>query len=225
MIGTRAGRRRSRRARPAEIDLYDEFMPTPSRSVAAILLTGGASKRMGRDKSQIIVDGSTLAVRSADLLLHVAQTVIEVGPGVSGLPSILEQPRGGGPLVAVAAGHEALKGQGRFDAALVIACDLPFVSEQLLRFLAEWDSAGSVVPLVRGRPQPLCARWASRDLDFAQDLINRGVRSLQHLSRQPETAILDESAWGNVANEKEFSDVDTPDDLRRLGLLGCTRRN
>lgn len=208
-----------------EIDLYDEFMPAPSRSVAAILLTGGASKRMGQEKSQIIVDGSTLAVRTADLLLRVAQTAIEVGPGVSGLPSMLEQSRGEGPLVAIAAGHEALKGQGHFDAALVIACDLPFISEQLLRFLTEWESSGSVVPLVRGRPQPLCARWARRDLDDAQDLINSGVRSLQHLSRQPGTATPDESAWGNVANEKEFSDVDTPDDLQRLGLIGPAKRN
>jgi molybdopterin-guanine dinucleotide biosynthesis protein A len=173
---------------------------------------------MGQDKSRITIDGSTLAARTAHLLSLVVETAVEVGPGVSGLPAILEQPRGEGPLVAVAAGCRTLRDQGHNGAALVIACDLPFISERLLRFLAEWDSEGSVVPVVRGRPQPLCARWGAKDLNGVQDLVNQGVRSLQHLSTQPDVAYLDESAWGHVANERDFSDVDSPDDLLRLGL-------
>jgi molybdopterin-guanine dinucleotide biosynthesis protein A len=173
---------------------------------------------MGQDKSRIVIDGLTLAARTAHLLSLVVETVIEIGPGVSGLPAIMEQPRGEGPLVAIAAGCRALRGQGHTGAALVIACDLPFISERLLRFLAEWDSDGSVVPLVRGWPQPLCARWGAQDLNNAQELVNRGVRSLQHLSTQPDVVYLDESAWEHVANERDFSDVDSPDDLHRLGL-------
>lgn len=173
---------------------------------------------MGQDKSRLVIDGLTLAVRTGHLLSLVAETAIEVGPGVSGLPAILEQPRGEGPLVAIAAGCRALRDQGHTGAALVIACDLPFISERLLRFLAEWDSEGSVVPIVRGRPQPLCARWGAQDLNCVQELVNRGVRSLQHLSSQPGVVCLDESAWEHIANERDFSDVDSPDDLHRLGL-------
>jgi molybdopterin-guanine dinucleotide biosynthesis protein A len=160
----------------------------------------------------------TLAVRTGRLLSLVAETAVEVGPGVSGLPAILEQPRGEGPLVAIAAGCKALRGQGHTGGALVIACDLPFVSERLLSFLAEYPAEGSVVPLVRGRPQPLCARWGAQDLNGAQELVIRGVRSLQHLSARPDVVYLDESDWEHVANERDFSDVDSPDDLLRLGL-------
>jgi molybdopterin-guanine dinucleotide biosynthesis protein A len=173
---------------------------------------------MGQDKSRIVIDGLTLAARTAHLLSLVVETAIEIGPGVSGLSAILEQPRGEGPLVAIAASCGVLRDQGHTGAALVIACDLPFISERLLRFLAEYPAEGSVVPSVRGRPQPLCARWGAQDLNGAQELVNRGVRSLQHLSNQPDVAYLDESVWEHVANERDFSDVDSPDDLYRLGL-------
>lgn len=173
---------------------------------------------MGQDKSQLIIDGSTLAVRTAGLLLLVAETAIEVGPGLSGLPATLEEPRGEGPLVAIAAGCRVLRDRGHLGAALVLACDLPFMTEELLRYLAEWDSSESVVPMVRGRPQPLCARWGGRDLDDAHELVDRGVRSLQHLSTQPDVVLLEESDWKQVAAEQQFSDVDSPADLDRLGL-------
>jgi molybdopterin-guanine dinucleotide biosynthesis protein A len=201
-----------------DADLYHEDMAEPSRSVAALLLTGGKSRRMGRDKSQLIVEGSTLAVRTARLLLLVVDLALEVGPGVSGLPVVVEHSPGDGPLAALAEGCRALRERGHTGGALAIACDLPLLSESVLRLLVEWDSPGSVVPLVQGRPQPLCAKWGAHDLDDASRLVTQGVRSLQHLTRQPDVVLLDESAWGSVASEEQFFDVDTPDDLQRLGL-------
>lgn len=173
---------------------------------------------MGADKSNIAIDGVTLAVRTANLLLRVVEIAVEVGRGVSGLPATLEHPPGGGPLVAIAAGHRALRQRGHEGAALVIACDLPFVSEGLLRLLAEWDSPGSVVPVVNDQPQPLLARWGPVDLANTPSLIKQGTRSLKHLSTRPGVVLLDSSQWDVVAHEREFSDVDYPGDLRRLGL-------
>jgi molybdopterin-guanine dinucleotide biosynthesis protein A len=193
-------------------------MPSPSHLVAAMLLNGGASRRMGRDKSQLLVEGSTLAVRTASLLLSVVETAIEVGSGVSGLPATSDDPPGQGPLAGVVAGCAALRASGHDGGALVVACDLPFLSVELLRFLVEWDSNGSVVPVVRGMPQPLCARWGQRDLDSAGEFFARGQRSVRHLSSQPGVVLLDESEWKFVAAEEQFCDVDSPDDLRRFGM-------
>jgi molybdopterin-guanine dinucleotide biosynthesis protein A len=193
-------------------------MLTPSHEVAAILLNGGSSRRMGRDKSQLIVDGSTLAVRTALLLLSVVETAIEVGPGVSGLVATLEDTPGEGPLAGVIAGCRALRQMGHEGGALVVACDMPFLGSALLKYLAEWDSPGSVVPVVRGISQPLCARWGQRDLDTAAEYFDRGERSLHYLMSQPGVILLDESQWREVASERQFSDVDSPDDLKRLGL-------
>ncbi|MGH8979592.1 MAG: molybdenum cofactor guanylyltransferase, partial [Acidimicrobiales bacterium] len=55
-----------------------------------ILLTGGASTRMGRDKSSLEVGGISLARRSAEVLATSTDVAIEVGPGHSGLPSVTE---------------------------------------------------------------------------------------------------------------------------------------
>jgi molybdopterin-guanine dinucleotide biosynthesis protein A len=186
--------------------------------VAAILLSGGASRRLGQDKTQLMVEGSTLAVRTAALLQRVVETTVEVGPGTSGLPATLEDPPREGPLAAISAGVDWLRERGHTGSALVVACDLPRLSEQLLRFLVEFNSPGSVVPVVRGRPQPLCAKWCQRDLDGANEYLALGVRSLQHLYEQPDVRLLNESQWQHVAREHDFFDIDTPADLQQFRI-------
>ncbi len=173
---------------------------------------------MGRDKSSIAIDGTTLARRTATLLVRVTALALEVGPGTSGLDAVREQRTGEGPLVAVAAGRQALRECGHVGAALVVACDLPFVTEALLRFLVDVDAPGSVVPVVEGRAQPLVARWNGRDLDLAGELVARGERSLRHVLEQSDVTWLDEAQWGHVATDATFADVDSPADLVRYGL-------
>ena len=93
-----------------------------------MLLTGGASRRMGRDKAGLLVGGVTLAERTAQLLLGVVETAVEVGPGVSGLVSTREEPPGEGPLVAIVEGRRTLRALGHDGAVLVVACDLPLLN-------------------------------------------------------------------------------------------------
>lgn len=191
-------------------------MSTPSPTVAAILLTGGASSRLGHDKTQLVVDGTTLAQRTALLLRRVVESAVEVGPGVSGLPVTVENPPRQGPLAAIAAGVNFLRELGFPGSALVIASDLPRLSEELLRFLVDFEALGSIVPVMDGQPQPLCARWGSRDLDAANDFLARGVRSMKHLYEQPDIRFLNESEWQHVATKEDFYDIDSPEDLERF---------
>lgn len=188
--------------------------------VAALLLSGGASRRMGRDKTLLTHEGRTLVQRTAFLLTLVVDLVIEIGPGRSGVESYREDPPGQGPLAAIVTGRRILRQRGYEGAALVLASDMPLLNEGVLRFLADHDAPGSVVPVVDGRLQPLCARWSGADLDAAGDHYSRGERSLRFLTSSAAVALLDESCWGVHASRATFSDVDTPEDARRLGLLG-----
>ncbi len=197
-------------------------MPHPIRAVAGILLTGGASRRMGFDKASMLVGGVPCAVRVAAVMRSVVAEAVEVGPGVSGLPSVLEEPARGGPLVAVGAGARALSGVGGARPALVLACDLPLVSEPLLRTLAEWPGSGSVVPIIEGRPQPLCARWSAADLAAATGLIDAGMRSMRSLLDRPGVELVEADRWPGAVDRRAFSDVDTPGDLEELEQLGLT---
>ena len=69
---------------------------------AGILLTGGRSRRMGVDKATLVLDGETLAVRAGRRLAAACAPTLEVGDGLSGLPSLREWPPGSGPLAALA---------------------------------------------------------------------------------------------------------------------------
>lgn len=174
---------------------------------------------MGFDKATMEVDGIPCAVRLGTLLRHVVADALEVGPGVSGLPSVRDDPPGQGPLVALCCGIETLREAGIERPTLVVACDLPLLSEATLRTLEVWPGSGSVVPIVEGHPQPLCARWSTTDLRAALDLAEAGTRSMRALLERSDVELVDDARWPGVLDRRALADVDTPDDLENLGLV------
>lgn len=183
---------------------------------AGLLLTGGASRRFGRDKALLPVDGTPAAVRLADVLSSVVSPAREVGPGRTSLARVRESSPEG-PLVAVAAGVAALRADGFDGGAVVLACDLPLVDAALVRYLAGFD--GTAVPVVDGRPQSLCARYSAAALDTAVALVASGERRMSALVDAGPVTWLGEDDWGAVATGRTFADVDTPADAAALGLL------
>lgn len=182
---------------------------------AAIVLTGGASRRMGRDKASIRPPGweHTLAERTAGLVAAVAVRAVEVGPGRTSLLAVSEDPPGTGPLAALAAGWDALAAGGWRGAALVVATDLPFLDLATLRWLADHPD-GSLVPLAGGRPQPLCARYSAADLDTARRLVGAGLASMAALLAEVSPQLVE------APDPEALRDVDTPADLAAAGLDG-----
>lgn len=179
---------------------------------------------MGFDKASIRVDGVALAQRAGQLLSEVAAPTVEVGPGRSGLVSVLEDPPGTGPLAAVGAGVRSLRVAGHDGGALVLACDLPLVSREALLALAGWPGEGSVVPAAGGGPQLLCARWSAPDLDAIEELLARGERAMKALLGRPGVTIVARPDWPAGLEARALLDVDTPAELDRLGLRWETDR-
>ena len=186
---------------------------------AAVLLTGGSSTRLGTDKAALVVDGETLAQRLVRVLRDAGcDPVVEVGPGYADAAVVREDPPGAGPLAAVARAHEELRSRGVTGDAIVLAVDLPNVEAPLVRWLAEQPPGAAVVPMVAGRAQPLCARYAATTLDTARALVDQGERSMRTLLDRVEVTYVDETAWGGVCAAGAFLDVDTPDDAARAGI-------
>ena len=183
-------------------------------TVAGVLLTGGASRRMATDKANIVWRGETLAARAARALASVCDPVIEVGSGASGLGCIREDPAGSGPLAALLAGARAL---GTSGPVMLLACDVPFVEAPLLRLISEWPGDATIVPVVDGRRQYACARYGPDALERAAVLLAAGERSLRAVV-DGACDELTEEQWRAVAPPNAFADVDTPEDLRRFGL-------
>ena len=193
-------------------------MASGAMSVAGILLTGGTSRRMGADKASLVVDGQIAAVRLGGVLAAATSPALEVGNARSGLSNIHETPLGAGPLVAIAAAAAELRRRGHAGPAVVLACDLPLVTEALVRHLVDWDGDGAVVPVVDGRRQPLCARWSAADLGAAIELAASGQRSLRGLPGSGACRCVGPQEWGSVVDARTFADTDSPEDFVRLGI-------
>jgi molybdenum cofactor guanylyltransferase len=194
--------------------------PASTPSIAGLLLTGGASRRMGTDKALIEVDGQRLVDRAAAVLRAVADPVVEVGPGWSGLPAVREDPPGSGPLAALSTGAAAVRAAGHDGSLLVLAVDMPRVGVDLLRLLAGRAGTATAVPRAGGHPQPMCARYGPDVLAAVDERLAAGGRSLRDLleSLAAEGIVdwVEAEEWEPVAGPEAFADVDTPDDLRDL---------
>lgn len=186
---------------------------------AGLLLTGGRSLRMGRDKRQLVLGGQTMAARLGGLLAAVAAPALEVGPGGSGLAAVRETPPFAGPLAAVVAGWRALVAAGHTGPVLVVACDLPLVDAGALRLLAEWPATGSVVPVADGHRQLLSARWSAADLAAAEAAFVAGARALREVSLGDDLVELGPGEGAGQVAPGWTADWDTPQDVARLRAL------
>lgn len=194
----------------------DDASARPSRWVrgaSLVVLSGGASRRLGRDKATTHVGGRILLDR---LLAEVPPEVpvVLAGPAVPDLPGrvvvVREEPPGSGPLAGIAAAMAVV------DTPLVavLAADMPFavpVAMQALERLAgseraELDAAVPVDP--EGRRQPLAAAYRSAALAGALARLapveGRSVRSMLAALRVME--------WPVPADV--LVDVDTAGELR-----------
>jgi len=187
---------------------------------AGLVLTGGRSSRMGRDKARLVLEGQPLGSRLGELLASLASPVLEVGPGFTHLEAVREEPALTGPLGGLVAGWRALGWRGHTGSVLVLACDLPLLEAPAVSLLADWPTAGSVVPVVGGHRQLLCARWSPGDLERASAAYEHGERSLRGVPLGEDLVELDERSWSSVATADSFADCDTPDDLARLERAG-----
>ena len=169
---------------------------------------------MGTDKSQLLVDGQTFTERIANTLLKVTDSVSIVGPSInaSSLPTVPDiYPKWG----ALGGLHGALTAAER-DWAIVVACDLPFVTAEFFLQLAELRlDHDAVVPVqMDKRPQPLAALYRVDPCrQRATELIEAGQRRPLDLLEAVATRWV---AFEEIRNldqaERFFVNINTPED-------------
>ena len=189
------------------------------QSLEGFILAGGASSRMGTDKSQLVLGGQTFVERAATALSAITSAVWIVGNNEAHpdyrLPTVPDIYEKWGALGGV---HAALSAC-RDDWAAVVACDLPFVSGELLvRLLSLRAGFDAVAPVQRdGRPQPLCAIYrVGPCLEIAEKLIQSGEHRPISLLQSVRTrwVAFEELADLDGAN-RFFDNLNTPDDYAR----------
>jgi len=188
--------------------------------IEGFILAGGASSRMGEDKSRLSLGGRTFVETTAGALGAVAARVSVVssraGAESHGLPVVEDLRAGVGALGGL---HAALT-SCRAEWAAVVACDLPFVTGELLARLASMrsDETDAVVPVQDdGRVQPLCALYRARVcLEHVGEMIRAGeLRPRVMLTRVRARAVAFEELRGLAGSARFFLNVNTPEDYAR----------
>ena len=189
------------------------------------VLAGGASSRMGSDKSQIEFGGRTLAEHAAEMLSQVCTRVtIAGGQGQASFPTISDPySLTGRRSRASIVGLSSALSHSRTEWTVVLACDLPFVTPDFLHLLIKKARAAAkgisvVVPeQADGRLQPLAAVYRTAEgLIAALEMIGRGDLRLQTLLGRLDPIIVTQSEIASVGDpEKLFFNINTPADLEK----------
>lgn len=199
---------------------------------ALIVLAGGHSSRMGCDKASLRWHGTTLL---ADLLLRSSAAGFDeiiissnAQPDISSLPAALtaririvaDTYRDCGPL----GGMEAAFCKCTCPYCVVLSVDLPFYDfsplQRLLPAMAESPSIDAVIPVVKGRPQPLAAAYrrntALKAIRCA--LSSRNYRVLS-ISGSLSVRFMDESAAPII-----YANINTPSAYKDALAIDANRR-
>ena len=134
--------------------------------ITAVVLAGGMSRRLGRNKAVELFDGETLIRRAIRRMRRVAGNIMVVANDESrvaelDLPNdvaaVLDEYPGKGPLAGIYTGLNA----SSTEWAVFCACDMPFLSPRIYHaLLSNRDSHDAVVPIVDGRPEPVHAAYS-----------------------------------------------------------------
>ncbi len=177
-------------------------------SFDALVLAGGSARRMGSDKPALLVGGVSLLDRVLAAVDAASVTVV-VGPVRDTSRPVLfarEDPPGGGPAAALAAGLPLVTAPW----VAVLAADLPFLTAPVVAALlaAAQGSDGAVLVDDTGREQVLTGVWRTAALRSA---------AVGDLAGAPLRRVLGGLAYARVpapsGGPAPWVDCDTPEDL------------
>jgi molybdenum cofactor guanylyltransferase len=182
-------------------------------SCQSFILTGGASRRMGTDKSELLIEQQTFTERIAETLLQLTDSVTIVGrASAAPFPSVPDVYPQWGALGGLNAAFSACMREW----AIVVACDLPFVTSQLFTHLANLRlDHEAVVPIQDdGRLQPLAALYRIDPcLQRTTELIEKGRRRPLDLLETINTRMVPFAEIRNLDQaERFFVNINTPED-------------
>jgi len=191
--------------------------PAPPYPATLVLLAGGTSRRMKRDKALLpapdrpLIEG--VLARVTDLF---AEIIVSVAPGRTydflpylQVPDVVE---GRGPMAGILAGLSA----ARHEAAFVLACDIPGLDRGFVgELIAASEGHDIAVPRTGKGLEPLVAVYRKTTIPLIERLLADGKRSVLELYPLCRTKVVD------IGNPAWLRNINTPLDfetyLKSLG--------
>ncbi len=186
-----------------------------THTVGAVL-AGGSSRRMGRDKASLILDGSAFVDRILNIVGGVLTEVSVYGGSVVPMNGVLLQDDrpGEGPLGGLLTAMRRSRGRP----VLLVSVDTPMITEELLRAIIDpvVPSDGMRIAVSEGRRHPLVAVYGPDILPLVEKRFDQGTRSMlgviDRIDRVVEVEV-DAEAVFNVNTELDYQEL-----VERYGL-------
>jgi molybdopterin-guanine dinucleotide biosynthesis protein A len=174
---------------------------------SAAILAGGASSRMGRDKSLVLVDGKPLiqrvleqvSRRFGDILISTNEKDKYAFLEARCVPDLVP---GNGPLMGIRTAVEA----ARHDRVFVTACDIPVMDDDTVeRMLVLAEDFDCVVPRSRVGHEPLFAVYSKSAIPAMCDVLASGERRIRAVFPRVRTHAFDlgPAEWYRNLNTRE----------------------
>ena len=183
-------------------------------TIYGLVLAGGESRRMGRDKALLVRDGHSQLAHIAALLESITERVYvssrqeqQDDPERSRFENIVDRYEGIGPIAGILSAMDT-----RPDADwLVVACDLPNIDEPTLSFLIEKAKQKQPFTAFKsnydGLPEPLCALYRCGSDAIIRRFVEDGIVCPRKILIRSDTLLLEQP------NPAALDNINTPDDL------------
>lgn len=186
-----------------------------SNPIYGLVLAGGRSRRLGHDKALLDRDGQSQLAYLAEVLdRSVDRVFVSTRPDQiddkerSLYDQIVDRYDDLGPVAGILT---ALEDYPHVD-WLVVACDLPNVDDQTIRFLlrnrSEDHPFTAFISTHDGLPEPLCAVYRAECVEIVREFVGDGLNCPRKILIRSNTKLLQQS------NPRSLDNVNTPDDLR-----------
>lgn len=195
-------------------------MATPSYqcTCSAAILAGGKSRRMGQNKALLKLGDKVIIERIARILQTLSSDVMIISNHPQSykflqLPVYPDEIRGCGPLGGI---YTALI-HAKNDNCVVVACDLPFITTNLLQFLCENSGQSDVVVFESSSGiEPLLAVYNKRCLPVIKEQIKNKHLKVSDFYDKVKTRVIRIDPEHAFFDEKVFTNINTPEDLEKI---------
>lgn len=194
----------------------------PYGHMAGVILTGGSSKRYGKNKAFLEIGGIRLIDRITEDMKNIFKRVILVtnekkGYEYLGIPLVEDLIKGLGPIGGIYTGLMSISCQAGF----FVACDMPFINKHLVRYMVDiQDNHAAVVPSVANDIEPLHAIYAQSCLGPIRNLIDSKRYQVRLFYDQVPVRYVKEGEIRRFgSSSRAFLNINTPDEFAKIQSL------
>lgn len=197
--------------------------------MTSIILAGGKSSRLGRNKALQVIEGKSLiqwvidrlAILSTEIIIATAHGKAIPCSSAVEIKTVADIYPGKGPLVGIYSGLIASSS----SRAIVVGCDTPFLSVGLLEYMTQLCSTFDVVvPRIGKKVEPLCAVYSKNCLVPMQGLLEQNELRISALFSMVRVRYIEEAEINSFDPEHlSFFNINSHDDLERARKLAARK--